>query len=573
VFGATVVNLAETYTVCQGEEAYLQAQILGDTTGITYSWFPSTGLSCTDCLDPIATPVDTTTYTFTLTNTDGCVTINDVIVYVRPYAIPTVLITPDSTICANSYIQLNVNGGSDVYSYDWDISQLGLSCYQSCFNPIASPTDTTTYVVTVTTQYGCSNQGSVTINVLDESQPFAGEDKTICEGSSAQLNTTMGNNPTWLVSEGLDCTACPDPIATPAASTTYYVQVTTNSGCDILDTIIVNVMTENDIDSGDNIEICRGETITLNGVGEGTVSWTPNVNINNANSFTPDVSPLTKTTYYMSVTNGDCTMRDSVTIMVTDKTDIDMEDVTICEGIELELIVEGRADIFNWEPSFYLSSLTIENPIAFPPYTSTFTVIATLATCEPDTASVVVNVIPAPVIVMNDFMNYFPGKDVELDVSIEGEGVYDYFWTPFNNISCVTCINPIITPQGTEDYNIVVTDIETGCSSEATVTFSVLGECPQELITVPNIFTPNSDGYNDIIKMFLSSSLSSEIYSYRIFNRWGQLVFETNNSNEGWDGRFKGRKMSEGVYIYIIEAPCELEGGRIIKKGDFVLKR
>jgi PKD repeat protein len=204
VFEATAVSLTENQSICIGEEAYLQAQILGDTTGVTYSWSPSIGLSCTTCLNPIATPPDTTIYTFTLTNAGGCVTTSEVTVIVKPYAIPDVEITPDTTICANSVIQLNVNGGSDVYSYNWDSSQPGLSCYTSCFNPIAEPSDTTTYVVTVTNEYGCSNQGSVTINILDESQPFAGEDKTICEGGSVQLNTTMGNNPIWLVSNGLN---------------------------------------------------------------------------------------------------------------------------------------------------------------------------------------------------------------------------------------------------------------------------------------------------------------------------------------------------------------------------------
>jgi gliding motility-associated-like protein len=574
VFEATAVSLIENQSICIGEVANLQAQILGDTTGVSYFWSPSTGLSCTDCLNPIATPADTTTYTFSLTNAGGCVTTSEVTVVVRPYTIPDVQITPDTTICANSIIQLYANGGSDVYSYNWDSSQPGLSCYESCFNPIAEPSDTTTYVVTVTNQYGCSNQGSVTVNILDESQPFVGEDKTICEGGSVQLNTTMGNNPIWLVSDGLNCTNCPDPIASPDMQTTYYVQVTTDNGCEIFDTLVVNIMTADDIDAGENIAICRGETIELNGVGEGTVIWTPNTNMINPDSFNPEVTPTSSTTYFMIITNGDCTLRDSVRVEVTDKTDIDLEDVTICEGEETELFVDGRADTYNWSPSPDLSSLTIENPIASPSSTTTFTVIASLATCEPDTESVVVNVLPAPIISMSSNIDYFPGQEVELDVSVDGQGIYEYNWSPNTGISCITCSNPIVTPEGSETYIVIVTDIDTGCSSEKSVQFNILDKCPEELITVPNIFTPNGDGVNDRIEIFLSSTLNNEIYSYRIFNRWGSLVFETNDNREGWDGTFRGRNLPDGVYIYVVEAPCNIEGGgRIIKKGDFLLLR
>lgn len=573
IYDATDVSVSETQVICLGQETALQAQILGDSTGATYSWSPSVGLSCIDCLNPIASPSDTTTYTFTLINAVGCETIEEVTVVVKPYTAPVIQITPDTTICANSIIQLYADGGSDVYSYNWDSSQPGLSCYQSCFNPIASPSDTTTYTVTVTNQYGCSNQASVTVNILDESQPFAGEDRIICEGESIQLNTSMGNDPIWLVSNDLSCINCPDPIASPNVPTIYVVQVTTNNGCDILDTLVVDIMTADDIDAGENITICRGETIELNGMGTGAVNWTPNINITNANSFNPEVSPPNSMMYYMVVTNGDCTMRDSVFVEVTDKTDIDIDDVTICEGEEVELVVEGRADTYNWSPSPDLSNLTIGNPVAFPTETSTFTVIASIATCEPDTESVVVNVIPAPDLSLTNNVEYFPGQVVQLDVTVNGTGVYEYNWSPFDGLSCITCSNPVVTPGAYETYTVIVTNLDSGCSEEEHVVFNLLEECPDDLISVPNIFTPNGDGFNDKIEIYLSSVLNSEIMSYKIFNRWGTMVFETTESSEGWDGTFKGRDMPAGVYIYLVEAPCHITGGRIIKKGDFVLMR
>jgi gliding motility-associated-like protein len=250
-----------------------------------------------------------------------------------------------------------------------------------------------------------------------------------------------------------------------------------------------------------------------------------------------------------------------------------VEGTIICEGDSVELDVEGRADTYDWLLSPYLSSLSVSNPVAFPPATTTFTVIASLATCEPDTATVTVHILTAPVIITDTQIEYFAGQDVKLHVFVDGQSNYIYEWMSNSNISCYTCNNPIFYPEGVDTLTVLVTDTETGCSSLETIYFNLLEDCPEELISVPNIFTPNGDGINDRIKIFLSETLKDEIYSYRIFNRWGTLLFETEESHEGWDGTFKGRDMPIGTYIYMVEAPCVVNGGRIVKKGDFVLMR
>lgn len=573
VYAATSVSLSGNNVICLGEEANLLAEVAGDTTGASYSWSPSSGLSCTDCLDPVATPSDTTTYTFSFINAGGCETTEEITVIVRPYPVPVVEITPDTTICKNSIIQLHVSGGYNVYSYNWDNSQPGLSCYTSCFNPIAAPLETTTYTVTVTNEYGCSNQGAVTINILDETQPFLGNDRTICEGGSIQLDASFGNDPQWLVTDGLSCSACPDPFASPEQQTAYIAQVTTDNGCKIRDTLVINVMTPEDIDSGEDVRICKGETVSLSGVGEGNVFWTPNDGMTHPTSFYPEVSPSVTTTFLMTVINDDCTLRDSVTVEVIQKTDISLEDVTVCKGEGVMLTVEGQADAYQWFPSPALSSLEVENPIASPSNSTTFTVVASFASCEPDTASATVYVLPNPQIIMESEVSFFPGQEVRLHASVDGFGDYTYLWSPDTAISCIMCNNPIVTPSGSETYVVTVTDKETGCSAEKSVHLKLLNECPEELISIPNIFTPNGDGVNESIKLYFSSVLNNEIYSFKIFDRWGTLVFETTNSHEAWDGKYNGRDLPSGVYIYLVEAPCEVTGGRIMKKGDFLLLR
>ena len=95
--------------------------------------------------------------------------------------------------------------------------------------------------------------------------------------------------------------------------------------------------------------------------------------------------------------------------------------------------------------------------------------------------------------------------------------------------------------------------------------------CDRNQISVPNTFTPNHDGYND--ELHLISNTISEINSFKIFDRWGGLVFETDDFYKGWDGQRNGKDMPIGVYVYLIQATCILDGKPFIKKGDVTILR
>ena len=251
-----------------------------------------------------------------------CTDTISVTVNVRPFPAPVITITQDTLICKNSDVQLNVNGGPDIYTYQWEDVDLSLSC-GNCADPIASPDAATTYTVTVTNQYECSSTGEVSIDILDEYQAFLGEDKTICEGDAYQMDVSFGNNPIWLVTNDLSCINCPDPLASPLETTEYLVSITTDYGCEVIDTIIINIVHPEDVDAGQDALICRGENIELNGTGEGQVLWDDVSGLSNITVLNPIASPLVATTYFMTVTNGDCIMRDSVNVEVIAKAEIE----------------------------------------------------------------------------------------------------------------------------------------------------------------------------------------------------------------------------------------------------------
>ncbi|MEL6864933.1 MAG: PKD domain-containing protein, partial [Bacteroidota bacterium] len=560
-------------SICMGQLAQLQALILTDTTGGTFAWNASTDLSCTNCLDPLAGPMDTTTYTFIATNSFGCADTNSIRVDVRPFPAPVVDLTADTTICANEIIQLTATGGNTVYDYNWDTNRPGLDCYEHCFNPIATPLATTTYIITVTNEFDCYTIDSVEVAVVSQEEDFLGADRIICEGDTAMLNAGFGINPQWIVFDGLSCINCPNPVAMPDSSMTYLVRVETpDMGCEIFDSVRVEVMYDSEIDAGEDQSICLGESTILNGlVPRGTVLWSPSVGLDNVAATQPEAAPVAATTYFMQVTNGDCVLTDSVQVGVQEQTEIDAEDVTICEGESVEIMANGEASSFNWSPGTAMNNSRIRNPIVSPTETLTYTVTGQLGTCAPDEATVTVNVIPSPDIYLTPQRFFYPGQKVDLNIDEINEN-YTYNWFPDLGLSCSTCPRPFVVPERSSNYSVEVIDMESGCVDTFSTEVNLLEHCPDDIMSVPNIFTPNGDGNNDVLRLHISPSIA-EIKSFKIFNRWGEMVYATADIQDFWDGNINGKPAQNGVYVYLLEVPCEIKGTVIMKSGDITLLR
>lgn len=130
---------------------------------------------------------------------------------------------------------------------------------------------------------------------------------------------------------------------------------------------------------------------------------------------------------------------------------------------------------------------------------------------------------------------------------------YTYKWSPDDNLSNPTEIKTIATPNNTTTYTITVTD-KYGCTESDTVTIFVLDvHCGDPYVFVPNAFTPNNDGNNDVL--YVRGKLLTDVYLV-VFDRWGEKVFETKDINIGWDGTYKGKNCTPGVYVYYLEATC-----------------
>lgn len=557
-------------SICKGQAAPLIPEITEDTVGYQFNWVSHPDLSCSDCFKTFAAPQDTTTYTLEITNDLGCSTVETVKVDVRPYEAPVVTLTADTSICLNGVVQLHATGGMTLYEYQWGTDQPGLSCYQDCRNPVASPEVTTEYHVTVTNEYGCATADSVLVTIENEWEPITDQNPIICEGDEVQLQTLIGTHTQWMVTEGLSCTYCSDPVASPDSTVQYFVKVLTAEGCELIDSMTVEVMRQIDIDAGDDLQICNGESIQLNGIGAGEVAWTPANRLSDATMLRPDANPTETTMFTMGITRGSCTLYDSVKVVVEQKTDLMTEDVEICQGETIDLDFEGVVDDYFWmnENGGLLESATVS-----PRDTATYFVVGSYSTCLPDTAELTVAVTPEPSRWLSDSLYFIPGQSFTITLNTPDTAQYEFDWKPVSYFSCADCQNPKVAPDSNIVYTVDITDLITGCSATDSIRLDPLTTCPPDLIGVPDVFSPNDDGVNDYFKLYPNPSIKS-IVSFRIFNRWGAELFATDEMNDpGWDGRVGGKLSPMGVYIYMVEFECELTGQIVVKAGDLTLVR
>lgn len=215
-------------TMCIGGTAQLVA-----SGGVSYAWSGS-NLSCTDCPTPTATPSASSLYTVTITDSIGCAYTHSVSVRINQLPVP--IVSRDTTLCPGDTTTLVATGGT---SFAWSPSE-GLSC-TDCPTPRVAPTTTTTYTVVVGNMFGCTATSSIRVAIAPMPTITLTPDTTMCPGQSLQLQASGGVRYQWSPSEGLSCTDCPNPIATPAQPTTYYATVFNSNNCSLVDSVRIEL--------------------------------------------------------------------------------------------------------------------------------------------------------------------------------------------------------------------------------------------------------------------------------------------------------------------------------------------
>ena len=325
------------------------------------------------------------------------------------------------------------------------------------------------------------------------------------------------------------------------------------------------------VSGGRDTVVCVGDPATLLGSGAYTYEWSPAGTLSCSACNPTNATPSVQTTYTVIGTDVyGCKDTASVTVGLRTLTVSNAwGDTAVCPGYSVQLHDTGGTT-YLWLANNYLNNNTIANPISSTPVTITYMAIAKLASCIPDTDYVNITIYPQPSINAGADQRLVAGATAQLQAT--STYVVKYAWTPSNTLSCDDCVNPVASMTVTTIYTVVGTSIH-GCI--ATDSVRILLYCDNSQMFIPNSFTPNGDGENDV---FYPRGVGiKSVKSFRIYNRWGELLFERNgidlnDKSNAWDGSYKGQAAHPDVYVYVVEAQC-YTGDDIFIKGDVTIIR
>ncbi len=536
---APPVNAGPDQSICLGQTA----QLNGSTFNPNYVWSPANTLNDPNILNPVASPVTTTTYTLTGDN-GSCFSTDSITITVQ--AAPAVDAGVDLITCTGDSIQLQ--GVSPYPNNTW--SPAGFVSQPSNLTSLATPNATMDFILTGTDGL-CTDTDTMTITVVPTLTVNAGNDQTICAGDTVQLNANTNGIPTivWTPATGLSNPNIANPLAYPSTTTIYTATISAGS-CTATDDLTITVNPSPTVTVTADQAICAGDNVQLQANGATTYSWTPATGLSASNIANPVASPVVTTTYVVTGTTAGCSDNTTVTVTVNPLPTVNAgPDLNICNGSMATISGSTNGTIILWTPATGLSATNIATPDANPTTTTNYILTVTDANGCTNTDAVTVTVNNIIVDANPDVSLIILGESVTLFAS---GGVF-FMWTPPTGLDNPTAGTVVATPADTTIYIVEVTDAN-GCIGYDTVIVNVV---PDFSIFVPNAFTPNGDGKNDVLHLLPFGSF--ELLSFQIFNRWGELVYETDDINAGWDGIYKGFEQEVGSYAYYIKARNPLD--------------
>lgn len=524
----------------------------------TFSWYfddPSSGsLNTSTAKNPKHIFTQSGVFTITFVVSEGCQT-DTIYKNVLVDSLPVVTSSPAQTICAGNSVTLTAGGAS---SYLWSPSG-GLSSTTGN-SLIANPSMPVSYTIAGTDGNGCSDTTTIMVNVNQLPSVVASPATVICAGDSVTLTATGAINYSWSAASGLNSTTGSVVIANPAGPLTYTVTGTDLNGCSDTAQISIIVNQLPVVNVSGLISICDGDSTTLTASGANGYSWSPQTGLNSSTGTTVLVTTtLSGTSYTVTGTDANgCVNTSAVTITINQIpiADAGLND-TICLGQGSVLNASGGIS-YLWSTGQSTSSITI-----VPTGRTTYSVIVSIGPCM-DIDSTLIVVLQNPVANAGAGITIINGTTATLSASGGGS----YSWSPSLGLSCLTCQHPIASPQMTTKYYLTITD-SNGCISMDSVLITVENMPCNSDIFIPNAFSPNGDGQNDVL---FANIKCIKNFSIQIFDRWGNLVFETTDITKGWDGYYHGEIMNAAVFAYIVTATL-VNKDEITKKGNVSLIR
>jgi len=441
-------------------------------------------------------------------------------------------------------------------------------------NPYANPNVSTWYTLTMSTSQ-CADVFHQHVEILNLIAD-AGNDTTVCNsnitlsgsGNYSNLNYLWSNNSQF--SDTLNNYPYSNSLTHTFTNPQYLYFQIEKEGCNDYDSVLIE---QEIIISVANIQnvLCNGDnngSISVNvngGTSPLTYSWNNGLNTNPINNLSPGQYTLTVTDVNGCSNSYDTSITEPLVL----------SSQSAVKNIPCDLACIGKAwsnpqggtPPYQWLWDDGSSQAT--NPALQLCAGIYHTTITDANNCTTkDSVEVLDSSLYINFIAWADMDTIYKGNSTNIHATSLANG-YNYSWHPVIGLSDPNSVSPTATPNTTTTYIVDVVD-QYGCSFQNRVTIYVLDViCEEPYIYIPNAFTPNNDGKNDIL--YVNSSVGYDI-NFKIYDRWGELVFETTDINQGWNGEFRNKQLEAGVYVYHLELEC-FNHEHFIKKGNITLIR
>lgn len=566
---------ASADSICRGDQVTLTAQVENGQPGDEFFWEDSNGNSLGQGASIIVSPNNSAAFTVKYVSTIGCDAVEatvDVTVLPDPVADPI----GNTTICFGDFIILNNESDPATTTYTWTSTDPNFTDFSNP-EPEVSPEQTATYTLSASNGTCPDIIAEIVIDVIPVPVLSAGiSPEVVCAGETVTLAADVpgsreGDTFTWVDGNGVEAGTGQQLTATPPASTDYTVTYVSSFGCGTLtETVSVEVRPAPVASPIADTVICLGQSVILNTDSDTLTTiytWTStDPNFMDFSNPEPEVSPVQTATYSLAASTGACPdIVAEITVEVIGQValSIDVSDEEICPGQEVTLTAVtggGTAeDSFFWEGSdgttFEGNPITV-NPLVLTEYTLTY---QDAAGCQTLTESVTIDVeadigLEGISIEPDSAGVLYIGDQVVLTASYDTDfpGQLTFTWTRNDSIVVsgpdIDFISETLLMEGEIIYKLVV-ETDNGCRDSASVLVTV--EVPD--VAVPNAFTPNGDGTNDFFNFVAEGGEGAvTLTEFKVFNRWGQLIYDNENPGLGWDGTFNGNPQPSEVYFYMI---------------------
>lgn len=473
------------------------------------------------------------TVVLVVSDSNGCYTPDSVTFDVTIGDFQGGVINPAAPICPGETIQLQAYGGAN---YLW--SPANVLDDPTIASPTASINTTTQFTVIVSDSCG-SDTLSLTLEVFDINYSIS-NDTSVCIGGSVPLVASGGGTYSWSPPLYLSSVTSANPLCTPDSTTTYTLLLTTPDGCEVIDSVNVGVFYNPPIPQIPNsVPLCAGSSVQIQVGGASTYNWSPNLFIFPTNGSLVTVNPPSDCWYYCDFINACGSVLDSVWVDVIVPDIIAGNDTIICPGESAQLWASGGIS-YAWTPASTLLSAVGSQVVAKPALPTVYTVTGIDENGCQDTASVFVDLFPPAFIQTSPDVYAIFGDQIQLSAISTTPGTYS--WSPAEFLSCVSCQSPVANPPTNAQYIVTYTDVN-GCSASDVVNIYF-----DPIIYIPNTFTPDGDEFNN---GFYAIANNIKSFNMKIFNRWGELIYEmNNNSYDYWDGSYGGQPCQDGTYTW-----------------------